>query len=334
MKRFEYARPSTVEQAIELLGDSFEEAEPIAGGTDLLSLMKDFVVTPRRLVSLEDIEELRGVERVSDGSLAIGATTTIEDLLSDERVQRSVPALADAAAEIASAQIRAMGTVGGELLQRPRCWYFRRGFGLLAARDGRSLVVEGDHRHHAVFGNSGLAKFVSASRLAPPLLALSAEAEVAGPQGRRRVPVERLYRIPVAEGEREHTLAPNELLTRVFVPAAPAGQATVEIRHRTGLDWPEATASVVVELAGDGRVKAARAALGHVAPVPWPVAEVEGLVGRRVDEEAAASVAERAVSGATPLPGNVHKVALARAALRRAILAAARRAAASMGGER
>src|SRR5262245_30644419 len=168
MNRFEYSRPSTVAEAIGLLSETSDDFVPLAGGTDLLSLMKDFVVEPKRLVSLMGIGELRGVTPSAGGGVKIGATTTIDELLANEAVKTKLPALWQAADGIKSPQLRTMGTVGGELLQRPRCWYFRHGHGLLATDDqGESLVAKGDHRYHAVFGNGGAAKFVSPSSLAP-----------------------------------------------------------------------------------------------------------------------------------------------------------------------
>ncbi|MFG0318238.1 MAG: FAD binding domain-containing protein, partial [Planctomycetota bacterium JB042] len=267
MNRFEYAHPSTVDEAVRLLGKSFDEAAVLAGGTDLLSLMKDFVVEPRRLVSIAGVTGLGGI-RADDAGLRIGAATTLDELVASKEVRVRAPGVHQAAAGIRSRQMRAMGTVGGELLQRPRCWYFRRGLGLLAQDAGGSLVERGDHRDHAVFGNAGAAKFVHASSLAPILIALGARATLRGPSGERSIPVAEMFRTPGREGERESTLAPNELLIHVDVPAGSSHDATVEIRHRRGLDWPQAAAACALTLDGD-RVAEASLVLGHVAPTPW-----------------------------------------------------------------
>ncbi|MDX1385022.1 MAG: FAD binding domain-containing protein, partial [Thermoanaerobaculia bacterium] len=265
MRPFEYANPTTVAEAIELLGGA-EAALPLAGGTDLLSLLKDDLVAADRLVNLKSIPELRGVAAV-DGGVRIGATTTLTELLAADPVRDGFPALVQAAEGIRSPQLQAMGTVGGELLQRPRCWYFRAGFGLLALRDGRSMVVDGDNRYHAILGTEGPAWFVNPSSLAPALVALGATARIAGPAGEREVSVADLFRAPAAAGESELTLGAAEVRGEIVVPAARGPNATYEVRQKEALDWPLAAAAVALELEGD-TVAAARVVLGHVAPVP------------------------------------------------------------------
>jgi len=324
MNRFEYASPATTDEAVRMLESSFDDAAIVAGGTDLLSLMKDFVVEPKRLVSLGGIEELRGIRSGADGGLVIGAMTTIDELLASDAVRTGYPGVAQAAEGIASLQMRAMGTVGGELMQRPRSWYFRRGLGLLAQQDGTSLVEAGVHRDHAAYGNSGPAKFVHASSLAPILVALDANVTVASAQGTRRISAAQLFVIPAYDDARETSLAPNEILTAIELPGAAPHCATVEIRHRKGLDWPEAAAACVLRFEGP-KVSAARVVLGHVAPTPWMVDVREALLGRVPDDAAAEAAGEAAASGATPLADNGHKVQLARAATRRAVLRAAQR---------
>jgi xanthine dehydrogenase YagS FAD-binding subunit len=325
MNAFEYSRPATVDEALSLLSPKDGEVAPLAGGTDLLSLMKDFVVEPRRLVSLMGIAPLQAITVGKDG-LKIGATVTLDGLLQSGALNQwgaKWPALWHAAAGIRSPQLRAMGTVGGELLQRPRCWYFRRGHGLLAqAADGSSMVVKGDHRYHAVLGNEGPAKFVQASSLAPALIACGATAEIASARGSRTIKVEELYRIPRSAGERETTLAPDELLVAVTLNKPLPKSATYEVRPRQGLDWPLATASVAFELGGDGKCVAASVVLGHVAPGPWSVAEAAALVGKAIDDTAVAGLAAAVARAATPLKGNAYKVELAQVALRRACAAA------------
>jgi xanthine dehydrogenase YagS FAD-binding subunit len=322
MRAFEYVSPTTKEQAVALLSSRWGETEVLAGGTDLLALMKDDVVRPRRLVNIKEIPELRGINFSTRTGLRIGATVRLEELLDHPDVARHYPALVHALHGITSPQIRNMGTVGGDLCQRPRCWYFRAGFGLLARDEtGRSLVLEGDNRYHAVLGNEGPAYFVNPSGLAPALIAYGARLRIFGPRGTREVPVERFFRIPKTEDEREYDLQPNEIVTEVLVPPPPAGMvsATYEVRHRAALDWPLATASVALELEG-GRVRSARVVLGQVAPIPWPSPEAERvLVGKAVTEEVARAAADAAVHKARSLGRNGYKIQLARVAVRRAI---------------
>jgi len=320
MKAFEYGNPTTVDEALELLGSSFDEASILAGGTDLLTLMKDFTVQPKRLVDLGGLSGLRGITQEDDG-WTIGAMSTLDDLL-ESKIASAIPALRQAANGIRSPQMRSMGTVGGELLQRPRCWYFRRGLGLLASEDGRSMVEDGDNRYHAIFENTGPAKFVHPSSLAPALIALGATTTVVGPDGERNVDVADLFQIPEEDGDRETTLNPNEILTAIHVPASAPHSATYEVRHRRGLDWPEAAASVVLEMDGSN-VKSAQVVLGHVAPQPYTTFAGKALVGAPVSPESAAKAAEKAVAGASPMSMNGYKVELAKVAVKRAILNAA-----------
>lgn len=324
MQGFEYASPTTKEQAVALLGSSWADAEVLAGGTDLLSLMKDDVVHPKRIVSLKDVAELRGIKATKAG-LRIGATATIQELLDDAQVGRAYPALVHAAEGITSPQIRAMGTVGGDLCQRPRCWYYRAGFGLLATDpSGEPLVPSGDNRYHAILGNSGPAYFVNPSSLAPALIAYGATVRIQGPKGSRDVPVEKFFVTPQNADQREYDLKPGEIVTDITVPsAAGAAGATYEVRQKEALDWPLAAASVVLRMSG-GKVASARIALGHVAPIPWrSEAAEQTLVGKSINEDTAKAAGEAAVVGAKSLGRNAYKIQLARVAVKRAVLAAA-----------
>ena len=182
MQPFEYANPTTVQEAVGMLGARWGEADVLAGGTDLISLMKEYLATPKRVVNIKNIKELGGIQDSKTG-LRIGATVTIDELLENADGRKSFPSLTAAARGIASPQIRNMGTVGGDLCQRPRCWYFRNGFGLFPKEGDTSLVAAGDNRYHAIFGNDGPALFVSASSLGPALFALDATITAAGPGG-------------------------------------------------------------------------------------------------------------------------------------------------------
>ncbi|PYP88801.1 MAG: molybdopterin dehydrogenase [Blastocatellia bacterium AA13] len=326
MRAFEYANPATKEQAVGLLSNSWGETEVLAGGTDLISLMKDEVIAPKRLVNIKGITELHGIATNIKTGLRIGATATIQDLLDNAIVHRTFPALWDAAEGITSPQIRNMGTVGGDLCQRPRCWYYRGGYGLFAKTEkGDPLVPGGDNRYHAILGNSGPAYFVNPSSLAPALIAYGATFRVFGSSGKRDIPAEKFFLTPKSEGEREYDLKSNEILTEIIVPmAAGARGVTYEVRQKEALDWPLAAASVVVNLAA-GKVRSARIVLGHVAPVPWRSQDAEAaLVGHAIDEKTAQAAAEAAVKDASPLSRNGYKVQLARVAVKRAILAAAK----------
>src|SRR4051794_36903547 len=219
MKAFEYAGPTSVDDAVKLLGDS-DSAEMLSGGTDLISRMKDYVTSPKRVVYLKDIKDLAGISGGGDDGLTIGAGTLLADVLEHKGLRAAYPALWQATLEVGTPQIRNMATVGGNLLQRPRCWYFRSGYGLLAKKDGKSLVRAGDNRYHSIFLTEGDALYVNPSSLAVPLIALNAQATILGPAGTRTVPVENLYRVPRTNEDRELTVAPGELLLKVTIPAA------------------------------------------------------------------------------------------------------------------
>jgi len=324
MERFEYAHASTRQEAISLLGSSWNDAAVLAGGTDLISLMKEYVVTPKRVVDIKNVEGLNGIHSNAEG-VTIGALVTMNELLEDKTIRSEFPALAHAAQGISSPQILAMGTVGGDLCQRPRCWYFRNGYGLLAKdENGKSLVPEGENRYHAILGNNGPAYFVNPSSLAPALIALGAKLQLVGPKGQREVRAPDFFVIPKSDSERENVLRPNEMLAGIVIPASSRGlrSATYEVRHKTALDWPLAAAAVAVKLEG-GKVTEGRIVLGHVAPIPWQAKEAEKeLTGKSINESAAASAAEAALNRAKPLSQNGYKVKLAKVAVKRALLAA------------
>ena len=324
MIRFEYVSPNSVKQALGLLSTDWGDAEILAGGTDLLALMKDSVVTPKRVVNIKQLPGMHDIRAEGDG-LRIGALVTLDRIADAANVRRDYPALAQCVADAASPQIRNMATIGGNLCQRPRCWYFRNGMGLLPkTADGKSLVVEGDNRYHAILGNEGPAYFVSPSTIAPMLIAYGARLRITGPTGEREVDVEKFFLIPKSENEREHDLKANDLITSIVVPPAkgvPA--ASYEVRQRASFDWPLATAAVSLRMNGS-TVQSASIVMGAVAPVPWVSHEAaQAIVGKSIDEGTASAAGEAAVSKARPLSHNDYKVKLAAVAVKRALLAAA-----------
>lgn len=319
MQSFEYANPTSLKEASTLLGP---DAEVLAGGTDLLSLMKDYVVTPKRLVNIKGIKELGGIGR-KGGSMRIGATVTLDELASNSAIRSSYPALVQAALGVTSPQLRNMGTAGGDICQRPRCWYFRRGYGLLAkGPSGEALVPNGENKYHSIF-SAGPAYFVSASTLGPALVALGATVTIAGASGNRTVPVEKFFVSPTADGQREVDLKPGEIVTEILVPVPTTKNATYEVRQRELVDWPLAAAGVALRMSGT-TVQSASIALGHVSPVIWRASQAEKmLVGKALTPALAEQAGEAAVASATPLSGNKYKVQLTKVAVKRALLTAA-----------
>jgi xanthine dehydrogenase YagS FAD-binding subunit len=318
MKPFEYAAPSELDDAIAMLG---ENAVLMAGGTDLVTSLKQGLVTPDRVVSLKNVKAVKGIQE-SGPNIVIGAATPLDGLLENPLIGGLYPAITTAVKAIASPQLLSMGTVGGDLVQAPRCWYYRNGMGLLADNpgaakyDGESLAIDGDNRYHAIFNNDK-AQFVNASSLAPALIALGAKVTVRGPEKKEReIAVADLYRTPGSSDEREHVLKPNEVITHVILPAAEVKNGTYEVRPRQGLDWPLVTASVVL---GDNP----KVVLGHVAPTPYVSEAAANALGSSVDEASAKAAGDAAAEGASPLSHNGYKVALVKVAVKRAALAAA-----------
>jgi len=324
MRAFSYASPTRKEEVAPLLGASWGETEILAGGSDLLSLMKDDITTPKRLVNIKQVAGMHAISNEA-GTLHMGALVTLDQISGASQIKQHHPMLAQGTGEAASPQIRNVATIGGNLCQRPRCWYFRTGHGLLALdKNGKSMVLQGDNRYHAILGNDGPAYFVSPSTIAPILIAYNARLRILGPRGQRELPLEKFFVIPKAESEREHDLQPNEFITDVIVPPAPGVRAGhYEVRQKEAFDWPYATAAVALKMNGR-TIESARVVLSHVAPIPWLSPEAaEALKGKAITQATAEEAAKAALSKAKSLGHNSAKIHLARVAVKRAILKAA-----------
>lgn len=324
MKNFEYAHPGTEADAVALLSAPNVSTAVLAGGTDLIGLMKRMVVAPDRVVNIGDIDSLRHIERDSFNNVWIGAAVHLDEFL-EESLCDPYPVVKQVIQGISSVQLQAQGTLVGEILRRPCCWYFRDGHDLLADR-GR-MVVEGDNRYHAILGNRGPAKFVSASRLAPALISLGAKVRVIGPSPddeEQFVDIETLYQTPREIGESETTLAPGQLVTHILIPPDEGRlSAAYEVRHGVGPDQPLAAAAVSMEVR-QGTVRDAKIVLGQVAPTPWiAVDAARSLQGQPINEKTADEAGLEAVGGAMALSQNQYKIELTQVAVKRAILRAA-----------
>ena len=308
---FDYVRPASLEDALKQVQGASTRVH--AGGTDLLGCIRDDVMPVDKVVSLSGIEGLRGIAPTSDGGLRIGALTTIAELVSHPTIVASYTALSQAAAVVASPQLRNQGTIGGNLCQRPRCWYFRGQYA--CARKGGDLcfAMNGQNQYHAIFGGN-FCYIVHPSDTAPALVALDASVRVAGPKGTRTVPMEKFFVLPDVQLTRETVLEPGEIVTEVLLPRPDPATRSLYRKVRARGSWDFAMTGLALAIVMKaGKVENARVVLSGVAPTPWRVPAVEkAIVGQKLDSRTIARAAEAAVAGAQPLEHNGYKVALVR----------------------
>jgi len=326
MNAFEWMSPRSLNEALQALrlpaGDPDEAPQALAGGQDLLTVLKDGLARPNRVVNLKTLPGMNQLKLRSDG-LHIGALVRLHVLEEDADIRRNFPGLAEAAASIASPQIRNLATVGGNLCQRPRCWYFRSP-NIVCLKKGGSecYAATGENKYHAIFGG-GPSFIVHPSDLAPMLVALGAEVDLASSDGRRSMPLEKFFTLPTKGNvRRENVLLPGELVTSIRVPSSSlAARSTyLKFKERLSLDFALVSAAAAVELGALGEIRAGRLVLGGVAPVPWRLPEAESfLAGKRFTPEVAAEAARIALQGAKPLAKNGFKIPLAQALVRRAL---------------
>jgi xanthine dehydrogenase YagS FAD-binding subunit len=321
MNSFEWVNASSVEEAISL---TVKGAALKAGGVDLLDMMKEHLAEPRRLVNIRDIKDLDYIKDDPAGGAKIGPMVTIATLADDKTINARYPLLAEAALRIATPQIRNMATLGGNLLQRPRCWYFRNELTHCRKKGGEKCYAqEGENQYHAIF-NNGLCAIVHPSGAATALMAYGAKIEITGKDGKREVALEEFFQPPMVDLHRENTLNPGEVLTEIRIPAPAAGSKSHYIKQgeKESFDWPLAEIACVIERDGE-TCKKASIVLGAAAPTPYRAAETEKmLAGKKIDEKTAREAARATLKNATPLALNGYKVQLFENLMTRAILAA------------
>ena len=320
MRPFRLVDAESTEHAVSLLETEPVLTRPLAGGTDLLGEMKEGIAEPAMLVDLASLESLSGIAHTGDG-LSIAAMTTLAELENDESISRDYPALAQAVASIATPQIRNVGTVGGNLCQRPRCWYYRSTLFDCRKKGGETcFAVDGNSKYHAILGGMDC-YIVHPSDLAPVLIALGATVTVTGPDGTRTLPMEEFFVGPERNIEAETVLKPSELLTSVFVPKPAPGQRSIYLKARERQAQEFALVSVAASLqVSAGIIERASMVLGGVAPTPWRARHSEeALCGMPVAEVDAEEVGRLAVRGARSLRDNHYKVKLAASLVSRAI---------------
>jgi xanthine dehydrogenase YagS FAD-binding subunit len=323
MKAFSYVNPTNEKDAVRALSAEREKVAPLAGGQDLLARMKDYISQPDRVVNVKGALDA-AVTPMPGGGLKIGAAMKVVDLAEHADVARLYPAVPLAAIEVGTPQIRNQGTVGGNLNQRPRCWYYRNEEFVCFKKGGNvCFSPQGENQFHAIFG-SGPSFIVHPSSLAVPFVAYGATFRLLGPKGERMVPAAEYFTMPTLQNvQSENVLAPDELLTHVILPAPGAVKSGhYEVRYKASHDWPIAFATVLLTMEGS-TVRNARVVMGAVAPVPWRSQPAEAaLAGKPVNEQTAAAAADAALRDARPLSQNAYKIQVAKTAVKRAILLA------------
>ena len=321
MKSFAYVNPTDEKDAVAALKTD-GTALPLAGGMDLLALMKDYIQAPDRIVNVKSALDAT-ITPMPDGGLKIGAAVKIVDLAEHAQVAKLYPSIVAAAGEVGTPQIRNAGTIGGNVNQRPRCWYFRAEDFVCYKKGGnRCFSPAGENQYHAIFGNEGPSHIVHPSSLAVPFVAYGATFRVVGPNGERTVAAADFFTMPTLQNVRkENVLADDEILTHVMLPAP--GNVKVghyEVRYKESHDWPLAFTTIVVAMNGN-TIRSARVVLGAVAPIPWRSQDAEqALVGKPLNEATATLAGEAAVRAAKPLSRNGYKVQITKTAVKRAIM--------------
>ena len=322
MKAFTYVNAANEKEAVAALASAQRgRMLPMAGGMDLLALMKDYIVSPDRVVSIKGLDQ--AITQVDSG-LRIGAAAKLVDLTEHAAARKLFPALIAAAEGVGTPQIRNMGTVGGNIMQRPRCWYFRNEeFNCLKKGGSRCFAVDGENQFHAIFGD-GPCHIVHPSSLAVPVIAYGGRFRVTGSNGAREIDAGEFFQMPNRNLYGENVLQPDEIVTHIILPAPGQKSASYEVRFKQSHDWPLAAATVNLMMAGSV-VKSARIVMGAVAPIPWRAQAAERvLAGKAITEAIATEAANAAVTGARAMTGNQYKIQIARTAVKRAILAASR----------
>ena len=322
LSQFSYLRAASIKHAVD--SASRPETRILAGGTDLLGCLREGLFQANRLVSLNGLAALKGIHPRSGGGLRLGALTTLTDIAENRQILDTYPVLAQAAASVGSPQLRNQGTLGGNLCQRPRCWYFRGDFKCRRKGGDTCFAEAGDSQVHCIFGG-GKCFMVHPSDTAPALVALGAKVSIAGRRGTRIAPLSSFFLLPADSLEKENTLQPGEIITEILLdPLQPGARSAYrKVRERGAFDFTLAGAAIALTIA-EGKVRTARVVLSGVAPIPWRSAEAEkAIIGKPLDASVAAAAAEAAVKDAVPLGDNGYKVPLVRGILAETLTALA-----------
>lgn len=319
MKEFKWAQPQSIEQVISISAE--QRYYLMAGGTDLLDEIKNGIIEPDVVVDLKSIPDLAYIKG-SNGDIHIGAMTRVSELAQDPTIKTNFPVLHEAALSLATPQLRNVGTLGGNLCQRPRCWYYRDPQVVCRKKGGsRCYARRGRNRYHAILGG-GICHIIHPSDLAPALISLDAEVTIASPKGDKTVPLESFYTLPRVDVRRENILEANEILTEVKIPKPKNGAKSTYIKLKERQTWDFALVSAAVSGVVSGKTfRDIKIVLGGVAPIPWRLEKAENaLKGKSISDDLVKKVSKGALSDARPLEENAYKQELAAIVVSRAVL--------------
>jgi xanthine dehydrogenase YagS FAD-binding subunit len=319
INNFAYVKAGSISEAVKAL--STESSKLHAGGTDLLGCLRDGIIQVEKVVSISNLKSLKKISTGSGGGLEIGALTPLADIALNGTVTEKYPVLAQAAEAVGSPQIRQQGTLGGNLCQRPRCWYFRNDLHCRKKGGDTCYAMGGENQYHAIFGG-GPCFFVHPSDTAVALTALGAELTITGSSGSKSVKIEDFFVGPKQSVEKENILLSNEIITAIQLPPLSTGVRSSYRKIRARAAWDFALVSVAAVLQFEGNmVRAARIALGGVAAYPWRIEKAEKMVeGKKLDAAVAAEAAGAAVDGALPLRDNGYKLEMVKGTVEESLL--------------
>jgi xanthine dehydrogenase YagS FAD-binding subunit len=324
MKAFEYVSVQDLKSASQALGRDPDRAKILAGGVDLLSELKERIIEPERVVNIKTIPGLN-TKRVDGRGVTLGALVTLAEIAAHPTLRRDYTALAESAESVASPQIRNIGTLGGNLCQRPRCWYYRDETIKCIKKGGSKCWAaedEADNKYNAILGG-GPSYIVHPSDCATALVALGAVVRYTDGQGRRQeMPAEEFFILPRDNPRWENVLRHGEIVTEVVIPPLPRGTRStyIKFKEKDSMDWAVSAVAVRALTDAGGTVKDVRVVLGGVAPKPWRSAEAEAVLkGKKYTSQLANEAAEAALRNAKPLSRNAYKVPLTRVLVRRAV---------------
>jgi len=325
MRAFEYVKPTTVAEAVRELGRSWADAKILAGGIDLLGELKEGIIAPQRIVNIKGISGLRYIRFSEKEGLRLGALATLEEIETHQVIRQRYTALAEAAHSVGTPQIRNVGTIGGNLCQRPRCWYYRDEHTKCLKKGGPiCFAYNGENKYHAIIGG-GPCYIVHPSDCAPALIAFRASVTIVSPRGQRTVPLEEFFILPSRRLDHETILEPDEIVTEIQVPTPTPNTCStyLKFKERDSHDFAIVGAAVMMRLKGKV-CEDVRIVLSGVAPIPWRSPEAEAVLkGKAITPELAEQAGKAAVAKAQPLAQNAYKVPLTQATVKQAVLKAA-----------